>query len=168
MKTLMMFSLPTLTILMMSCSSESARVSRIAEQAMQQQSRQNEEMARLNREIAVATERLVEADAEARQEILAAHQALVNQRDVLEAERRQIAAQRVRVSWLAPLVSQLGMLALCLLPVAVALLALRQPAIDDAELLNDILIQEFVSADSRLLGARLQASRLTHASDESV
>ncbi|MBD3675004.1 MAG: hypothetical protein HUJ26_15915 [Planctomycetaceae bacterium] len=153
MKSLKLLPLFLVTSLITGCQSESARVSRIAEQAMHQQSRQNEEMARLNREATVATERLVEADAESRREFLAAQQSLTLQRDALEEERREIAAHCVRESLLAPILWQLGTLALCLIPVAVALLVLQRRPTDENGSLNDILIEELATDRPRLLAS---------------
>lgn len=161
MKPLKLLPMLLVTILVTGCQSESARVSRIAEQAMHQQSQQNEEMARLNREVTAATERLVEADAESRREILTAHQSLTQQRDALEEERREIASQRVQESLLAPLLWSLGTLTLCLIPVAVAVLVLRQHTTDETECLNNVLIDELVTDQPRLLApspTRLAAS----------
>lgn len=163
MKPLKLLPILLATSLFTGCQSESARVSRIAEQAMHQQSRQNEEMARLNREVTTATERLVEADAESRREILAAHKSITHQRDALEQERREIAAHRVRESLLAPLLWSLGTLTLCLVPVAVAILALRQHATDETEYLNDVLIDELVTDQPRLLAS--SPTRLTASAD---
>lgn len=155
----------TLTMLLTGCSSESQRVADIAEQAMHQQSRQNDEMARLNREIAAATERLVEADAKGRQEILTAHQSLVAQRDALEQERRKMASQRVTQSYLAPILWHLGMLMLCLLPIALAILVLRTHEPDDLNAVNEILVHELVSEQPRLLPPPPAVKRLTAVDD---
>jgi hypothetical protein len=160
MKRLPILLMLLVTSLFTGCQSESDRVSRLAEQALHQQSQQNEEMARLNREVTAATERLVEADAEARQEILSAHRSLVQQRDALEHERRDIASDRVRESLLAPLLWHLGTLVLCLIPAAVALLVLRQHSTDETGFVNEILIEELTAEHPRLLGpstARLAA-----------
>lgn len=158
--------IPLLSLAMMiGCNSESARVSRIAEQAMHEQAAQNAEMARLNREIAEATERLVAADADARQEILKSHQSLVEQRDALEQERRQMASERVTESILAPIFWHLGTLLLCLLPIVLAIAVLRQNHTNDAEIVNEILIQELVAEEPKLLVAPRAIPRLSSAEE---
>ena len=79
------------------CRDDSARVAHVAERALTQQAEQNAEMARLNRDVTETTQQLVEADAKARQDVLAAQRDIqtqqngVNQqRDSLEQERRDI------------------------------------------------------------------------------
>ena len=84
-----------LMILVILCSlilgcDENARVARVAEQAAERQARQNDEMARVTRESAEAARRLVEADAQARQEFLAAQQDLQTQQAELGRQRDRL------------------------------------------------------------------------------
>jgi outer membrane murein-binding lipoprotein Lpp len=87
---------------------ENDRVAKVATQAAQRQAQQNTEMARLNREVAEGTRRMVEADAEARKDIFIVHQDIQAERaelsegfDSLESERQRIAEQRRTESILA-------------------------------------------------------------------
>lgn len=147
-------------VLLSGCRSESERVADIATQAMREQASQNEEMARLNREIADAARHLVEADSQSRRELLAAYEQFVTQRDALEQERRQIAATRIRDSLLAPVLWHLGTMALCMLPIALVILVIRQRLPSEPELINEVLIEDMLSEAPRLISASRPAHRL--------
>jgi len=139
---------------------DNARVAAVAERAAERQAAQNEEVVRLNREVAVGTRRLVEADARAREELAVAQRELqteraeINtQRDALEEERKEIARQRRTVSLWAPVVTGLATL------VAVAVLAafcwsllfgLRRED-DPHEVLSELLVDELTSPRPVLL-----------------
>jgi len=162
-----------LTTMMLAGCSDSAQVARVAEQALEQQAEQNEEMVRLNREVAESTQRLVEADAEARREILAAqrdiqtqHRGVNQQRDALEQERRDIATQRRTESLLAPILATLGAGLLCLLPVAVAGLILRHINRSEAPDVSQLLLDDMVSEQPRLTTSKTSppASRVRRTS----
>jgi len=166
----------TLLLLMMmvatGCKDDSAEVARVAQQALRQQAEQNAEMARLNREVAESTQRLVEADAEARQEVLAAQrdlqaqQTVVNQqRDSLEQERKGIADQRHTESLLAPIVATLGAGLLCLLPVGVACLLLWHVNQSEAPDVSQVLIEDALSERPKLLIASPAMKRIGSADD---
>jgi hypothetical protein len=99
------------------------RLVKQAEKASDRQADQNREIARQNHELAQATNLLVAADAQARQETLALLRELQSTqdrqgqiRDDLEAERRQIAIQRYRDPLLAAALTDGGMTLACLLP----------------------------------------------------
>ena len=152
------------------CNDDSAEVARVAQQALRQQAEQNQEMARLNREVAKSTQRLVEADAEARQEVLAAQrdlqaqQTVVNeQRDALEDERRDIAGQRHTESLLAPILATLGAGLLCLLPVGVACLLLWHVNQSEAPDVSSLLIEDALSERPKLLIASPATKRIASA-----
>src|SRR6185295_6133925 len=77
------------------------RASQIAREAANRQVQQNTAMADLNKEVASGTHRLVEADAQARKEIVGVHRDLQAERsrldsswNELEDDRRQLAGQR--------------------------------------------------------------------------
>jgi hypothetical protein len=138
---------------------DAAHVAYVAEQALRSQAEQNQELMRLNEQIVVSSQQLVEQDAAARNEILNAQRDLQTQqsdlnrqRDSLEAERRTIAGQRRTESLLTPVLLHLGSALLCLLPVAVACYALQLAHCDVPDLgtLNQILIEEFVAETPRL------------------
>ena len=162
----------TLMIGITGCADDSAEVARVAEQALQQQAEQNQEMVRLNREVAESTQRLVEADAEARTEILAAQRDIqaqqhgVNQqRDALEQERRNIAAQRRTDSVLAPILYTLGAGLLCLLPVGVAGLMLWHVNHSEAPDVSQLLLDDMVSEHPRLTRGDTPFRRIASAED---
>ena len=139
---------------------ENAQVARVAQEGAARQADQNQEMAQLNREVAAGTQRLVEADSRARQEVIAAQKdlaqqqaGLAEQHDALEAERRTMAQQRNRESLLVPVISTLGLLLLCCLPLGLAwylLHAWHREAQDDI-VLGQLLIEELVSPRPVLL-----------------
>ena len=93
---------PLATIPLGGCD-EDERLTRMATEAADRQAAQNQEMSRLNREVAEGTKRLVEANAQTQKELAAlqhdlqADQAEIGrQRDLLETERKQVAAARRR------------------------------------------------------------------------
>ena len=104
---------------------EDREVAQVAREAANRQAEQNRQIAKQNQEISGTTKALVEADAQARKEVLAAQKQLQSQqaevghqRDQLEAERKEIAAQRQWDSILAAAVTAAAALSACLLPVA--------------------------------------------------
>lgn len=156
-----------LTMMVTGCNDDSAEVSRVAQHALRQQSEQNAEMARLNREVAESTQRLVEADAQARQEVLAAQrdiqsqQTVVNQqRNDLEQELREIAGQRHTESLLAPILFTLGAGLLCLLPVGVACLVLWNLNQSEAPDVSHVLIEDALAERPKLLTASPAIKRI--------
>jgi len=86
-----------------------------ADKAADRQAQQNTEMAKNNQTVAEGTKRLIEADAEARKEIVAVHKDLQAERATLnegfsdlETERQQIAQDRRTESILLPAAKALG------------------------------------------------------------
>ena len=148
---------------------ENARLAQMAEQNLQRQAEQNQRMADLQREIAAGTQLLVQADAEARKEILAVQQQLQGeqarigqQRDVLEQERRTIALQRHRDPLIAQAIAGIGLLLACLLPLVLCWHLLREPTepADDG-LVAEVLLADLVAPDSLLLDSRPTKRRLS-------
>src|SRR5882757_4159100 len=87
----------------------------IAREAANRQAQQNTAMADLNKEVAGGTHQLVEADAQARKEIVGVHHELQAERtrpdsgwNALEQERQQIASQRRTESMLVPVIQAGG------------------------------------------------------------
>jgi hypothetical protein len=143
------------------------RLARMAQQSVEQQAQQNEEMARLNREVAEGTGRLVEADSQARQELLAAQRDLHRQqeqvglqRDALESERKDWAVQRRTESVFAPVVSTLGMTLLALLPLVLCWHMLHGLGRSEEHQISELLIQEIVSPEPTLLPPPAHTSRV--------
>jgi hypothetical protein len=119
----------------------------------------DDRLAQLASQTAETAKRLVEADAKSRQELTALQRDLQaeqtnigRQRDQLESERRTIADQRHRDPIIAAVLTDLGLVLACVVPLVVCLYLLRtdhcQPTAH-AEL-AELLTQEFVS-DSRAL-----------------
>jgi hypothetical protein len=154
------------------CDEDDKQVAQVAQESLQRQAEQNQEMAKLNREVATGTRRLVEADSKARQELIVAQKELAQQQadlarqhDKLEGERRDLAALRYRESLLAPVISGLGLLLLCALPLVLAWYLLqgwRQETATETAIGN-LLLEELVSERPLLLPqAILPAPREAH------
>ncbi len=127
MKKLMMPVL--MAVLLTGCSDE--RLTQLARESADRQATQNLEMARVTRESAEATKRCAEADRKSRQELNAMQHDLIAGHDRLEADRKVLAAERYCESLLAPVISTIGAMLICVLPVAVCwylLHGLRQEA----------------------------------------
>lgn len=145
------------------------QVAEVATQAADRQAQQNTEMARVNREAAEGTRRMIEADSQARKEIVAVHHELQAERatlnegfDSLESERKQIAQERRTESILVPAAKLLGgaCLAIALLVFCTALLHGRRH--DDAieAELNDLLIQDLICDQPQLVSLRDTTPRI--------
>ena len=147
------------------CQQSDDRLARMAAEAARQQAAQNEEMARLNREVAAGTKQLVEGDAKARQELIAAQRDLQRQqeqvavqRDALETERKEWARQRSTESVYAPILSTLGMTLLALLPLVLCWYLLQGLGRTDDEQIGEILIEDIIAEEPQLLPAPPAAS----------
>ena len=135
-------------------------VAEVAKQAAERQAQQNTELARLNREVAEGTRRLVQADAVARKEMIVVHQDIQAERTLLndgfeklEGERQQMAQQRRTESLLVPAMKTIGVAIVATTVVLFCLLLLtrfRSTDAADAEL-NELLINDPVSEHPRLL-----------------
>jgi hypothetical protein len=146
-----------LIILISGCDKQAVHIAR---EAADRQAQQNISMAELNKELAGGTRRLVEADAQARREIVGVHRDLQNERSrldagwgALEQERRHIATQRRTESMLVPATTIIGSLALVIVLLGFcwyALVASRRSNVADAQL-NEILIGEILLEEPALL-----------------
>ncbi len=143
---------------------DDARLARMAETAADRQAEQNSEMARLNREVAEGTRRLVEADADSRKDLVALQQELQSeqamvghQRDLLESERREIADQRLRESTLAPILEDLGPLLVCTLVLVFCAFLVCGLNSDkgESDAVTEILIEDIVAERPTLLPPRV-------------
>ena len=131
-----------LIVLATGCSSSDDRLVRHVADSNRQQAQQNSEMAKVHREVAEGTSRLVEAVAESRKEMVAMESDLQEQRTQLDTERRSIANERHRESILAPVVSSVGLLLVAALPLVLCwylLHGLRTPDEDVSEVLIENL-----------------------------
>ena len=129
--------------------SDSERVAEVALAGSKRQADLDQEMIHLNRDVASGTTRLVEAQAQADQQILAAQHELEQQRDALETERRQLAEKRTAESLLAPILLTLGSLAVCSLPLVLCWYLLRELGSDPAELEVTQLFIDQLSAQEK-------------------
>ena len=133
-----------LVIFASGCDNRDERLTQLAEM----QSRQNEDMSTLHREVASGSRQLIEAQAASTDKLLAMQGELQQQHTQLELERRMIAGQRQRESLLVPLVSGLGAILLALLPLFVCARLLRQIRDEPAETeLSSLLLEEFLAAE---------------------
>src|SRR6476469_7383643 len=136
------------------------RVTEIAREAADRQAQQNTEMARLNKEVASGTHQLVEADAQARKEIVGVHHDLQSERTRLdtswkdlEDERRAIAGERRTESMLVSVCELLGGVSLVVVLLGFcwyALVVSRRSEDTDGQL-NELLIQEILPESHPLL-----------------
>ena len=140
-------------------SDENRRIAELAERQLERQHEQNQRLADMQQEVAAGSRRLVEAETQARQEMISLHRDLQtersvvgSQRDALEQDRRSLAAQRVREPIIAETIAQLGLLAASLLPLLVCWLLLRQPVepADDREV-AELLIADLAASEPVLL-----------------
>ena len=129
---------------------------------LQKQLVQSEDKAR--QELLAIQGDLVQRDAQSRQELnqfqqqvhaagQEERQRLDEQRQTVEAERRQLAEQRHRAPLIAAAITQVGMLLLCALPLALCmylLYVLRQSGPQD-DALTELLIEEMAAEQPRLL-----------------
>ena len=149
---------PLATIPLGGCD-EDERLTRMATEAADRQAAQNQEMSRLNREVAEGTKRLVEANAQTQKELAAlqhdlqADQAEIGrQRDLLETERKQVAAARRRDPIIANAITGVGLALACMLPLLLCWYLLRSVRDEtDDTLVAEVLIQELASDTPRLL-----------------
>jgi hypothetical protein len=104
---------------------EDKRLAEMAQESTARQAEQNKEITQLNREVAESHQRLIEADAQSRQELVTlqhdmqAEQSTVGkQRDLLESERREWAQFRQRDPIIAASIKTVGWVAACLFVLA--------------------------------------------------
>lgn len=137
------------------CSRDDESLTELAQESMRQQARQNEEIAKASRE-------LVEADAQARRELIIAQQGLQDQQaeihaqhSALESERKEIARQRSRDPIVAAAIVTLGTLLAAVAPLVLAWFVLRavQPH-DHDQALGEILAIELTNDKPVLLPPR--------------
>jgi hypothetical protein len=152
------------------------RLLQLSQQSLERQAEQSSQIARQSQAVIEASSELVEADAQARQELIGVHhdlqterQGLDSQRADLVAEQRLIAEQRYRDPLIARTLETLGWIAVALLPLWVALRLLRAvgPAAADLdrveEGVTELLVQELATSPTWLLpGAGLAPDTLVN------
>ncbi len=145
------------------------RVTQVAREAADRQAQQNTAMVELNKEVARGTHQLVEADAQARKEIVGVHHDLQAERQRLdtgwsdlEGERQQIAGQRRTESMLVSVSTLIGAVSLVVALLGFcwqALVAARRGDDTDAQL-NELLIREILPDEKLLLSSSWQTQSL--------
>ena len=126
--------------------------------------------AKARQELIEVQKQVVERDAQGRQELSqlqqdvqqatsAAQEHVDTERTKLEVERREIAQQRQQAPIVAEAIRGTGLLLVCALPLAVVIYLLHslrsQPVQDDV--LTEILVQELVAEEPRLVSYRTPA-----------
>ncbi len=149
-------------LLMSGCESQiDQRLLEMGQRHSQQQAEQSQQMLELQQEVAAGSRELVEADARAREELVAQQSGVNQQRDQLEQDRKAIAAQRYRDPLIAAVITHLGLIAICLLPLVICWQLLRQPSEPATnQELAEILLNDLVSAEPLLLLPEEQPQRL--------
>ena len=152
---------------------ENKRLADMAEKNLDRQAEQNRQMSKLQHEVAQGTRLLVEADAEARQEIFALHREIQTeraeigrQRDSLEDERRTIASQRYLAPIIAAAITNIGLLLISLLPLILCWYLLHSPTEPaDDRAVAEILLEDLVASEP-LLQSPIQTNRAIGFRDE--
>ncbi len=163
-----------LMCLIVGCGSDD-RLTQMAKEHEARQAEQNLQMAELQKSVADGSKRLVEAEAESRNKLLAmqdklrADQATVGeQRDKLEGERREIAEQRLRDPIIAEAIVQVGLVLACLLPLVLAgylVYAMKHTVSHDDAIVTEFLVADLVSEHPLLLGPPTQPRLLPQTED---
>jgi hypothetical protein len=162
--------IPWILLLIMTSGCDDERTTQVAREAADRQAQQNTAMAELNKEVASGTRQLVEADAQARKEIVGVHRELQAERtrldtswNDLELERKHIASQRRTESMLKPVVTLVGGILVVFMLLSFcwhALVASRRSEDLDAEL-SELLVSEILP-DQAVLFAGDEQPRLLH------
>ncbi len=146
-----------LAVLVVGCDD---RASDIAREAADRQARQIELMAALQEKVADGSRQLVEADAQARREMVGVHHDLQDEPSRLdtgwsdlETQRQQITSQRRTESLLAPLLEAATVVALAVLVLGFCWYALvtAHGAEPSERELNELLLHDLLSDEPRLL-----------------
>ncbi|EMI44894.1 hypothetical protein [Rhodopirellula sp. SWK7] len=153
-KTSMVIAVAILVLAASGCrDDENKRLAEMAERNLERQAQQERRNTELQRQVADGTRRLVEADADARQNITemqrnvqAERQILGEQRDRLEDERRQIAAARNRDPIIAESIKAIGLLIACSVPLLITLQILRRgDTPDESAVVAELLLSDMVA-----------------------
>jgi hypothetical protein len=146
------------------------RVNAVLRENLTRQAQLNREILRQNHEVAAAARKLVEADAEARREVIALQReiqaernSIVKLQDAMNAERRELARERIR----DPIVAAALINAAFLGAVAMALVfywfLLRRLGMDNDEAtLRDVLLAEITSDRPVFLPRQASPPALPH------
>lgn len=162
-----------MTFLTMIGCEEDERLVEMAEKHLDRQAKQSEQIIDLQQEVTEGSRRLVEADAEARKEMIALQRDVQServevgqQRDALEDERRDLASQRRLDPIIATAITNIGLLLACLLPLVLCWYLLHprvEPADDQA--VAEVLLEDLV-IDKPLLLPRPEGRRAIDVHDQ--
>ena len=134
--------LPLLILTTLVGCEEDKELAALAKEANRQQSEQNQEMAKLNREVAEGSKRLIQAEAEATTKRLTMEQQLQEQRNDVEAERQELAQERKAESILGPAIVAAASLATVCLPLVLCWYLLHGLQRGGDPDVSDLLIEE--------------------------
>ena len=154
--------MPTILLLLaiLGCNNSDDRLVELSREHAVRQAETQRQMIDLQKEVAEGSRQLVQSDAKAREELtglqrnLRSDQAEIHHgRDQLETERREIAAQRYRDPIVAAILTDIGIVLACMLPLVlcgyVLWSAYRAGESDSA--VAELLVQEMVASEPRLL-----------------
>ena len=149
-------AIPLLMLAAAGCSSRDHRLTRMAEQ----QSKLNEEMVKLNRDVAQGLTKITQENAEFRKEALAVQKQLHEQRVELIQKQEALAEERRMYAQRDPLVAKavthIGLVLACLLPLGLCWCLLRQPADQQAEaMVNELLLEDLTSDRPKLIAPQM-------------
>lgn len=135
------------------CGTADDRLAQFVAQANQQQSEQNQAMARVSQQAAEVTRQAFLSEKESREKLLILHQDLQTQRGQLEASRRELHLEQKQIaetqrweSTLGPVLTTLGMLLVSSLPLMLCWKLLTGLSRDPQEdRISAILIEELTT-----------------------
>ncbi len=141
------------------CEDENSRLVSMAEKQLARQEKEASRAHELQREVAEGSRRLVEADAEARRELITVQRELQSerselgrQRDQLEAERRDLAERRHLDPVIAEAIFGMGTMLACLLPLILCWYLLQRPSTSaDDSVVAEHLLEELIVSRPLLL-----------------
>jgi len=140
-------AIPLLAVLLIAgCGSEDKRLT----QALRLQAETNQEMVRLNREVAQGISQLTKENAEFRKEALALQKELHTQRTEILVKQERLDAERRQLLLHDPLIAKaithVGITLACLLPAGLCWFLLqRPPSVDLDPLASDLLLEDLTS-----------------------
>jgi hypothetical protein len=145
------------------CSTQDDRYVELSQQSVARQAEQNQQVTRQSQQVAEAAHELVQADAQARVELVAAQRSLQEglqaersnldyERDKLEQDRRALAAAKEREPVVAQTIWSAALLVAVVLPLVLCIYLIRtlgtnEPGHD----LNELLIYELTAEQPTLL-----------------
>ncbi len=137
--------IPLLALLLIGCGSRDKRLA----QVLRLQAETNQEMVRLNREVAQGISQLTKENAEFRKEALAVQKQLHAQRAEIIVKQERLDAERRQLLLHDPLIARaithVGITLACLLPVGLCWFLLQRPPSVVDPLANDLLLEDLTS-----------------------